>query len=175
MAKMVESLTVNSRESLAGDLKTYVSTSLENSLAPIKTCIETIRAALDSHSQKITTMDNTLTTHSDELAGLTTRMAQLEKANAALASKAEDHKNRSRRKNLRLVNRPEGAEGGSPVDFVSQLLYNVIGDEIFPKPPELDLGATFTGSRCQIPPISRQGVSSWLGQVTERDYKVHKQ
>lgn len=100
--------------------------------------LDTIRTALDSHNQNIATMESTLTTHSDELTKLTTRLDQLEKANVALAAKKEDLENRSRRQSLRVVGVPEGAEGGSPLDFVSQLLHKVIGDETFPKPPELD-------------------------------------
>ncbi|XP_075315187.1 uncharacterized protein l1td1 [Odontesthes bonariensis] len=95
-------------------------------------------SSLDSHNQKITTIENTLTTHSDELAEITTILEQLEKANAVLASKADDLENRSRRQNLRIVGLPEGTEGSLPLDFVSQLLQAVIGDDIFPKPPELD-------------------------------------
>lgn len=145
-AKMAEMLTVSSlvqeleksRESLAAELKTYLSTSLDTSLAPIQASLDTIRTTLDSHTQKIATMESTLTTHSDELTERTTRLDQLEKANAALVSKTEDLENRSRRQNLRIVGLPEGVEGGSPLDFVSQLLHNVIGEDIFPKPPELD-------------------------------------
>jgi len=40
-------------------------------------------------------IENTLTIHSDEFAGLPTRVDQLEKANAARVSKAEDLENRS--------------------------------------------------------------------------------
>ena len=65
--------------------------------------LETISAALASCIQKMTTIENTLTTHSDELTELTTRLDQLEKANDALAPKAEDLENHSRRQNLRIV------------------------------------------------------------------------
>ena len=75
---MVDSLTVASlvqeldkhKVSLAAKLKTFLTTSLDTSLTPIRTSLETINAALDSHHQKITTIENTLTTHSDELAQL---------------------------------------------------------------------------------------------------------
>lgn len=104
VAKMLDLLTVASlvhelekhRESLTAELKTYLSASLEISDTPIRESLETISAALDSHNQKIITMENTLTIHSDELAELTMRIDQLEKANAALASKTEDLENRSR-------------------------------------------------------------------------------
>ncbi len=126
------------RASLTAELITYLSILLESSLMPIQTSLETIGTALDSHSQKITTIKNTLTAHSDELAELTTRVCKLEKANAALASKAEDLENRSRQQNLRIVGLPEGLEGGSPVEFISRFLQTIIGNDIFPDPPELD-------------------------------------
>lgn len=145
-ANMADSLTLTSliqelekhRASLTAELKTNLSESLETSLMPIRTSLETIGTALDSHSQKITTIENTLTAHSDEIAELTTRVGQLEKANAALASKAEDLENRSWGQNLRIVGLPEGLEGSSPVEFISGLLQIVIGNDIFPEPPELD-------------------------------------
>ena len=101
---------------MAAELKKNLSASLETSLMPIQTSLESIGAILDSHSQKITTIEATLTAHSDELTELTTRVGQLEKANEA----------------------PEELEGGSPVEFISRLLQTVIGNDIFPEPPELD-------------------------------------
>lgn len=126
------------KESVTGELKTFLTISLETSLTPIRTSLETISAALDSHNQKIKTIEDTLTTHSDELTEITTRLDQLEKANAALASKAEDLENRSRRQNLRIVGLPEGLEGRSPLEFISELLQTVIGHKVFPTSPELD-------------------------------------
>ena len=145
-AKIPESLTVASlvqeldkhKESLAAELKTFLTTSLDTSLTPIRTSLETINAALDSHNQMITTIENTLSTQSDEIAELTTRLDHLEKANAALTSKAEDLENRSRRQNIRIVGLPEGLEGGSPSEFISKLLRSVVGNDVFPTPPELD-------------------------------------
>lgn len=145
-AKMAEPLTFASlvseldkqKESLAAELKTFLTTSLETSLAPIQTSLGTMNESLDYHNQKLTVVENTLTSHSDEIAKLRTRIDQLEKANAALASKAEDLENRSRRQNVRIVGIPEGLEGGSPAEFISKLLQRVIGNDIFPTPPEVD-------------------------------------
>lgn len=143
---MAESLTVAGlvkelkklKESLAAELKPFLTTSLETSLTPIQTSFETISTALDSHNQKIKTIENTLTTHSDELTKLTTRVNQLEKANAAQASKAEDLENRSRRQNLRISGLPEGLEGHWPLQFISRLLQKVFENKVFPTPLELD-------------------------------------
>lgn len=111
MADAEDSLTLTSlvqeldkhRTSLAAELKKNLSASLETSLMPIQTSLETIGTILDSHSLKITTIEGTLTAHSDELAELTTRVGQLEKTNAALTSKTEDLENRCRRQNRRLA------------------------------------------------------------------------
>ena len=142
-ANMDDSLTLTSlvqelekhRASMTAELKMNLSTSLETPLMPIRTLLENISAVLDSHSQKITAIENTLTAHSDELAELTAKVSQLEKANTALASKMEDLENRSRRQNLRIVGLPEEMEGSSPVEFISGLLQTVIGNDIFPEPP----------------------------------------
>lgn len=141
--KLADSLTVTSLvqeleknlECLTVELKTYLSTSMETSLMPLQSSLDTINASLDLHNQKINAIENTLTDHSDELVWLKT---QLEKANTILTFKAEDLENRSRRQNVRIVGIPEGAEGGSPIEFVSQLLHKVIGNKIFPKLSKLD-------------------------------------
>ena len=66
---------------------------------PIQTLHETISTTLDSHSQKITIIEDTLTAHSDELAELTTRVGQLEKRGASI-------QNRGSRKSLQTA-KPE--------------------------------------------------------------------
>lgn len=146
MANVEDSLTLTSlvqeldkhRASLAAELKNNLSKSLETSLMPIQASLETISTVLDSHKQKITAIEDTLTAHSAELAELTTRVGQLEKANAVLVNKTEDLENRCRRQNLRTVGLPEGLEGGSPVEFISRLLQPVVGKDTFPEPSELD-------------------------------------
>lgn len=59
------------RETLASELQIYLLTSLETSLTAIRTSLDTIGTALDSHNQKITTIEDTLTNHSNELTKLT--------------------------------------------------------------------------------------------------------
>ncbi|KAG9266222.1 LINE-1 type transposase domain-containing protein 1 [Astyanax mexicanus] len=66
------------------------------------------------------------------------KLMELLKENVTLTSKVDDLENRSRRQNLRIIGLPEGSEGQSPSTFISQLLVEIMGEEIFPQPPELD-------------------------------------
>lgn len=86
---------------------------------------------------KITTIENMLNDHSDELAELPVRVGQL-KTKAALTTKTEDLKNCCRWQNLIIFGLTEGLEGGSSVEIISQLLQTVVGSVTFPERPELD-------------------------------------
>lgn len=66
-------------------------------------------------------------------------IAKLQTENAALLDKVDDLENRSRRANLRIVNVPEGNENcQDPVKFVCEMLMQVMRNEVFEKPPELE-------------------------------------
>lgn len=77
-----------------------------------------------------------------DLLTLTSIVQELEKHRASLSAELK--------KNLSVspsANRPQWRasrasykklEGGSPVEFVSRLLQTVVGNDIFPEPPELD-------------------------------------
>lgn len=67
------------KESFAAELKPFLTTSLETSLAPIQTSLGTIKESLDSHIQNLTVIENTPTSHSEELAELTAWLDNLEK------------------------------------------------------------------------------------------------
>ncbi len=62
----------------------------------------------------------------------------LKEQNATLMDRVDDLENRSRRANLRILNVPENSEKGqSTVKFMSEMLMEVMGQEVFEKPPEL--------------------------------------
>ncbi|KAF7645267.1 hypothetical protein LDENG_00207300 [Lucifuga dentata] len=63
----------------------------------------------------------------------------LQNHNITLMDRVEDLENRSRRTNIRILNVPEGSESGkATVMFVSKMLMEALGTNLFEKPPELE-------------------------------------
>lgn len=63
----------------------------------------------------------------------------LQAQNKMLSDQLDDLENRSRRNNLRILNIPEGSEHGKdPLKFISELLTEAFGLEVFTMPPELE-------------------------------------
>ncbi len=64
--------------------------------------------------------------------------------------RVDDLENRSRRANLRILNVPENSEKGqSTVKFVSEMLMEVMCQEVFEKPPELERAHRSLGPKPQ--------------------------
>ncbi len=62
----------------------------------------------------------------------------------------DDMENRLRRANLRILNVPENSKKGqSTVKFVSEMLMEVMGQEVFEKPPELERAHRSLGPKPQ--------------------------
>lgn len=102
---------------------------------------EEVNKLRQSHVQ--TTTEQTDMSHS--LSDAHDRIQQLEQLQESntkelkrLKEKCFDLESRSRRRNLRFVGIPEGAEGGSPTKFMAELIPEVLGAENFPSPVEID-------------------------------------
>ncbi|KAI4832857.1 hypothetical protein KUCAC02_015801 [Chaenocephalus aceratus] len=66
-----------------------------------------------------------------------TTCVELAASNAKLRAETADLEARSRRKNIRLLGLPESMEGPRPTAFFSDLLPQLLGDQILPTSPEL--------------------------------------
>ncbi len=49
-----------------------------------------------------------------------------------------DLESRSRRQNIRIVGIKEGAENGEPTEFVTNLMVNLLGEDNFDRPIQID-------------------------------------
>lgn len=68
-----------------------------------------------------------------------TTIKSLKAQNTGLLDRLENLENRSHRSNLRILNIPEGSEDGKDcTTFISELLKEAMGADVFPTPPELD-------------------------------------
>ncbi|KAL0146627.1 hypothetical protein M9458_057967 [Cirrhinus mrigala] len=70
--------------------------------------IKELERSSSDHSDRITELENLISTLNDHL--------------THLDAKCEDLEGRSRRNNIRLVGLPEGSEGSRPTEYVAQLL-----------------------------------------------------
>lgn len=123
------------RASLKGDLSTLIQESVATLHSSVKELTETVNGVQDR-------LEATESLAGDNFAALNTlekRIQALEKQNKLLLDRVDDLENRSRRNNLRILNVPEGSEKGqSTIQFVSQMLMEVIGEGTLDKPPELE-------------------------------------
>ncbi|KAK7907598.1 hypothetical protein WMY93_016210 [Mugilogobius chulae] len=118
--------------------KNAILTEIKASLAPINSSIVEVNAKLDAFEPRITEMETYLSDHSDRIDSLEKRVDHLEKERGELRTKVEDLENRTRRNNLRVIGLPEGLEGRTAVPFMSQFFVDVLRDESFINPPELE-------------------------------------
>ena len=72
------------------------------------------------------------------LSSVETSQTSLAKENDALKEKVAYLENYTRRQNIRIVGKPENAEGPRPSEFITKLLIDVFGEDNFEKPPSVD-------------------------------------
>ena len=92
----------------------------------ILTAVEETKKELVDCSERVTEAEIRLSTVEDEQAKLKETVRTLEKWNKTLEDKVVDMETRSRLKNLRLVNLPEGAEVPDPCSFLENWLPEVL-------------------------------------------------
>lgn len=120
-------------------LKEDMSALIKSSLAPIQLSIESFQETVDTFGKRLTSVETTAGENFEALAKAETDIAALKATNEALLDRLDDLENRSRRANLRIINVPEDSEiGKDMIKFTSDLLKDVMGDQVFEKPPELE-------------------------------------
>lgn len=120
-------------------LKEDMSALIKSSLAPIQLSIESFQETVDAFGKRLTTVETTAGENFEALVKAEADIAALKTTNEALLDRLDDLENRSRRANLRIINVPEDSEiGKDMIKFTSDLLKDVMGDQVFEKPPELE-------------------------------------
>lgn len=123
------------RENLKEDMAALI----QASLAPIQSSIASFREIVDTLGQRVTSVEITAGENFEALSKVEKTISELQAVNATLVDRIDDLENRSRRANLRIINVPEGSEpNGDMVTFISTLLKDTMGNQVFATPPELD-------------------------------------
>lgn len=105
-------------------------TGVQTDIAAVKekltSSVAALQRSLNLQDDRLKDIEKSATEMSDKVTALETTVSKLQSELRDLQQKCEDLECRSRRNNIRLVGIAEGAEGTSPTDFVSTLLYEVL-------------------------------------------------
>lgn len=127
-----ESSTHILREIREGNQK--LATQLDSKLTEINNAITNLDKTIKGLVKRVTEAENRISEAEDTLVGLDKTVLQLRKQNEYLLEKVDQLENYSRRKNIRIINLPEGCEGTNPVKFFTDWLPSTLGSDNFPDP-----------------------------------------
>lgn len=120
-------------------LKDDLSGLIQESLKPLQTTMDVLQKTVSAFQTRLTATEDLAGENFERLTSVETTIKSLQTQNQELLDRIDDMENRSRRSNLRMVNIPEGSENGKdPVKFISELLMECTGPELFTEPPELE-------------------------------------
>ncbi|KAG7458357.1 hypothetical protein JOB18_005825 [Solea senegalensis] len=129
-------------------LKNDVSGLIQESLKPLQTTMDALRDTVGSFQTRLAATETIAGENFERLTTAEATIQSLQTQNQTLLDRVDDMENRSRRSNLRIVNIPEGSENGKdPVKFISELLEECMGPDVFTSPPELERAHRSLGSK----------------------------
>ncbi|KAJ7997131.1 hypothetical protein DPEC_G00225780 [Dallia pectoralis] len=135
LAVMLAAEMEKQRKNLKEDMATLICASL----APIQSSITSFREMVDTLGQRVTSVEVTAGENFETLSKMEKALSELHAVNATLVDRIDDLENRSRRANLCIINVPEGSEPNDDMlTFISMLLKDMMGNQVFATPPELD-------------------------------------
>lgn len=130
------------------NFKDDVATLIQETIQPLKASVDGLRDEVSSFQGRLAAAENLTGDNFQRICEAEAAVKSLQAQNETLLDRLENLENRSRRANLRILNLPEGSEDGhDPAIFISGLLKDVMGDNVFPSPPELDRAHRAAGPR----------------------------
>lgn len=121
------------------NFKEDVATLIQESIQPLQASVDGLRNEVSSFQSRLVAAETLTGENFQRICEAEATVKSLQATNATLLDRLENLENRSRRANLRILNVPEGSEDGHDATiFISKLLKDVMGDNVFPSPPELD-------------------------------------
>lgn len=136
-------ITKSDLETLLNDqrenFKTDVATLIKELTESLKSSVESLGQQVSSFNGRLTQTEALAGENFEKIAEMEAVIKTLQQQSTRLQDKVDDLENRSRRSNLRIINVPEGCEKGQdPAKFVSELLMEVTGADVFSSPPEIE-------------------------------------
>lgn len=124
--------------SLLEDHRAALSTEFKTALSSLEVKIDSVQIAVSDHGSRITSLESNADLLSERIHAMEATCKTLTENYDKLRAKTTDLEGRSRRNNIRIVGLPESLEGPRPTAFFSEMLSEIMGDQILPSPPELD-------------------------------------
>ena len=106
--------------------------SVDSKFTVISTKITAMQTTLSSISGKLNDIEESVNDHEARITELESLYSLLQKGQDLQHKKLDDLESRSRRQNIRILGIKEEAEKGRPLEFVSNLIPNLLGNENFP-------------------------------------------
>lgn len=145
-----------------------ISADHKKNLAVIEEQLSKIQTTINDHGQRIVSLESAASTQDQRIQALEDRCAALAESNRKLIAKMSDLEGRSRRNNIRIVGLPECIEGPRPTKFFSELLVELLGNQVLQSHPELDHAHRSLAAKPQ--PGSRpRPVIIWLHHYQTKD------
>lgn len=124
--------------SLLEEHRAALSAEFKTALTSLETKLDLVQTAVSDHGSRITSLESNADLVSERIHSLEAVCAELTENYTKLKTKTADLENRSRRNNVRIIGLPEAVEGPRPTVFFSEMLSEVMGEQVLPSPPELD-------------------------------------
>lgn len=145
MSQLVAELT-KQRTSIKEDISALI----QESIVSLQTSVNALTETMASFQSRLCATETLASENFSALAAAEKTIKALKEQNTTLLDRVDDLENRSRRANLRILNIPENSEKGQPtVKFVSEMLMEIMGEEVFEKPPELERAHRSLGPKPQ--------------------------
>lgn len=149
-------------------LKEDISLLIQELIAPLWTSVNALTETAAGFQARLNATESLAGDNFTTLTTAEKTIKYLQEQNATLIDRVEDLENRSRRANLRILNVPEDSEKGqATTKFVSELLKEVMGEQVFDKAPELERAHRSLGQK----PLT--GQPPWYAFIGSKRRKKH--
>lgn len=118
--------------------KTAFSAEFKSAITPLEVKLDCLQTTVTDHGHRVASLEANANEVSDKLEALEARCAAMEDSYNKLKAKTIDLELRSRHNNIRIVGLSESVESTQPTIFFSEILKEILGDEVLPKVLELD-------------------------------------
>lgn len=114
---------------MISEITANISKIIDDKLSPLSHLLQAHREELDSHGERITEVEGRVSALEDIVNPVEDTVKVMEQQVMDLRERIDDLENRGRRKNIRIVGLPEGAEGDNPLRFFESWLPKALNIE----------------------------------------------
>ena len=124
---------------MIADLKSSLTAEVRASTSSLEAKLASIHVTISEHGQRLTSLEDSATVYTNKVDELEARCVSMEEAYTTLKQRLIGLEARGRRNNIRIVGLGESIEKDQPNTFFSEVLVEILGNDLLPTPPELDI------------------------------------